>query len=338
MQKTSPSKPLKISASRLASHDKCSWIYFCTYVLKLRSPSNAGSARGDVAHRVFECLLKEKRRSLVSKILKKGTITASKLVTRFVSRQLKVHGLTEFDKKKEHNFNLTDEMIVTGLSLDFYCQGWNLEQAELEFNYKGQGYELLGFIDKSATKPNQFLINDYKSSQEKMTKKEEDYNIQSLIYSLWSYRERGIIPFVRFIFLRFKDNPYIEKHYTPEQLEGFEDYLVYITQYLSDFNFEKATAGMAADKGFPEDKSFSGRTMCGRSKSPTDTKKDGGLMYACYYKWPFDYYEVYSKDNDILYTSKEKPVLKEGERMVEKKYLGCPAFNKLNYVGYGKKS
>lgn len=324
-------KPVRLSASRLNCYNSCSWVYFVQYVLKIKSPSNSGSSRGDVAHRVFECLLNSKRKPLVAKILKEKTVKCHPPLARFVARQLTKHGLTEYDKKGEHNFDLVDEMILVGLSLDFYCDGWELEPPELEFKYKGNGYELLGYIDKSATKPGQYLIQDFKSSQKKYEGEEKDFNIQSLIYSLWSYKERGIIPFVQFIFLRFKDDPFIEKQYTAEELDGFQDYLIYITSYLSDFTFNKAIDNMAVDKGFPKDGSFSGRTMCGRSKSPTDTKKDGTLMYACAHKWPYNYFAVFNDKGEHLYSSRDEPKLNEGETAVEQEYLGCPYFNRDYY-------
>lgn len=139
-------QPLRLSASRLNTHNNCSWIYYVQYILKLRSPSNSGSSRGTVAHTIFECLLNPKRKKIVEKILKGNTINSYPAVARLVQKNLKKEGLQEYDRKGEHNYNLTDEMIVTGLSLDFYCDGWELEPPELEFNYQGKGYQLIGFF------------------------------------------------------------------------------------------------------------------------------------------------------------------------------------------------
>jgi len=324
-------KMVRLSASRLSTLNSCSWIYFCQYILKIKSPSNSGSSRGTIAHAVFEYLLKNRRKPLVEKILQAKTIKCYPPLEKYVALYIEKEGLTEFDKKGEHNFNLIDEMIQVGLSLDFYCEGWELEPPELEFKYKNDNYELLGYIDKSATKPGDYFIRDFKSSASKYEGEEKEYNIQSLIYSLWSYKERGVIPFVQFIFLRFKDDPYIEKRYSKQELDGFSEYLTYITQYLSNFTFEKAISGLAAEKGFPKDGGFKGRVMCGRAKFPGDLKKNGELAYFCPHKFPYTYHAVFDNSGEYIYSSREKPDLKDGENIVEQEYKGCWYFNKQNY-------
>lgn len=323
-------KPIRLSASKLNTFSKCSWVYFCTYILKVRSASFDGTDRGSICHYVFENLLKSKRKHLVDKILAAKTIKAAPSVARYVDKLIAKFKLKELDKKV-NNKNLIDEMIYVGLSLDFYCKEWDLLPPELEFNYQGKGYELVGFIDKAAKKDNQIKFLDYKSSKAKYSGEEEEFNIQSLIYSLWAYRELGMIPFVQFIFLRFKDDPFINKQYTEEQLLGFEEYLSYITKFLTDFTFDKAISGLAADKGFPKDGGFGGRTMCGRATYAGELKKDKTPMFHCYYKFPFNYFAVFNDKGEHLYSSRDEPKLNEGETAIEQEYKGCFHFNRENY-------
>lgn len=323
---------IKLSASKLDKFSSCSWLYYLTYVLRFSSPSNSGNVRGNTCHSVFDFLLKEKRKPLVDKILKEKNIEVSPALSRYVRRYLIKGGLTEYDHKGEHNYDLTNKMIVTGLSLDFYCEGAELEAAETEFNYDGGEYYLRGFIDKIANYPQKTVIHDYKSDAQAWKGSKKDFNIQSMIYSLWMMKERGIIPYVKFIFLRLKKSPILEKHYTREELEGFASYLCYITSFLKDFTFEKAISNFAASKGYVKDGGFEGLTMCGKSKYKGELKDDGvSLVYSCPEKWPYNYFAVFNEKGEHLYSSRDEPKLNEGETAIEQEYRGCPYFNRENY-------
>lgn len=323
---------IKLSYSKISKHEDCSFLYHVNYILKIRGGSNMAARRGNICHVVFECLLKSKRKKYTQKILKAKSIETIPSILRLVLKRFKLDDIAEYDNKKNHNFTLTNQMILTGLSLDFYCKGGELEAAEKEFNFENSLYILRGFIDKIAKYPDKRVIFDYKSDQSLWTEDKKNFNIQSLIYSLCEWKQYGIIPYVKFIFLRFEKTPFLEKHYTEEELVGFQDYLEYIAKYLTNFTFDKAVANLAATKGFPEDGSFTKRTMCGQSKFPGDLKKDGkSPKYHCSEKWPYTYNAVYSKDGEYLYGTRESPTLKDGEMTIPLDYKGCYYFNRQNY-------
>ena len=67
-------KHVALSASRIKTLEKCSWSYWCSYVLKLPEKSNDGASRGNVVHLVLEMLAKKNRKSYVDKILESKDI------------------------------------------------------------------------------------------------------------------------------------------------------------------------------------------------------------------------------------------------------------------------
>jgi len=323
-----------LSGSKLNVFSKCSWIYYATYILGIRSEGNSGSQRGSVVHVVFDCLLSKRRKKYVDKILNDKTIKNCLPVLKLVQRLSEKNNLGEIDNKDQNNLDLIDSMIVTGLGLDFYCEGGNLEKAETQFSYKGDGYEIRGAIDKIAKYDENYKIFDYKSSSNKYKGEESEFNEQSLIYSLWFYRLYGVIPFFRFIFLRFEGDPFIDKYYTENEIKGFEEYLIYITKYLEDFDLKKGMSNMAADKGYPKDGSFSGLTSCGYAKYPGHVStKTGKEYWACSYKFKKTYYYIFDDKQEVKYVTDkpEKITEEEWKNVKTMEYAGCPAWNRDKY-------
>lgn len=324
---------VKLSASKIETYNKCTMLYYLSYVLKIKNPANDGSRRGQCLHLVLEQLLIDRRREYVKVILKQRTIEAVPSVLRYVRKQMRKQGLTEFDNKGENNFALINQMIVLGLSLDFHCEhsGGKLLDPETHFDYTSElGYNINGFIDKLVAIGDKIQILDYKSSSKVYAG--EEGTTQAMVYSLWAYRVKRAMSAVRFIFLRFENNPYVDKQFSSEELEGYEQYLIKLTKYLDNFTWRKALAGLAADKGYPKDGTFSGIICCNPyAKYPGQLKKNGELMWACWAKWKFNYFAVYDKDGKYLYGSLEQPVLNDGEFVLEQEWHGCPKFNSENY-------
>lgn len=297
-----------------------------TYVVGIKGGDNDGSRRGSIVHKVFECLLKSRHKKHYDLIMEKGSAFKSAVVVRLIAKMARSMNLSEYDDKGNHNIELIDSMIMIGLSCDFYCKGQELEKAEAEFYYEGSNYIIRGALDKIA-KGERYTIFDYKSSERKYVGEDEEFNVQSLMYSLWFYRERKAIPFFRFIFLRFKDDPYIDKEFTEEQIKGFEDYLVYISDYLQHFNYQKAVSNLAATKGYPKDGSFSGMLACGYGKYPGHIKPTTGKpYYICAFKHPKKFYFIKDYNGDVKYTTDNTHdiILENGDSFEEFSYGGCP--------------
>ena len=323
-----------LSASKINTFSGCSFTYYANYELGMKSGDNSGSRRGTVVHVCFENLLKSSRRHYFDKIMSDKTIKNCPPILRLVRKISNRIKLDSHDNKDQHNRDLIDEMIVTGLSCDFYCEGGVLEEAETEFSYEGEGYAIRGAIDKIVKYQNGYKIIDYKSSASKYSGEDLEMNFQSLLYSLWFYRTRGVIPEFQFIFLRFPEDPYINKKYDEETILGFEQYLIYITKYLQKFDMRKATAGLAADKGYPTDGSFGGKVMCGFSKYPGHiSPKTGKEYWACYYKYARPIYYIKDNKGEVRYTTDkiDDILLEEGDTFEIFPFKGCPAWNKSFY-------
>lgn len=311
-----------LSASRIKSYIGCSWTYWVTYHLKFRDmdASNDGAKRGTICHLILECLILERRRKQVFNILTNG-LKSDKAVCKLIDKHAKILNVND-----ENNMNMIHDFIIVGLKSDFYCAGWDLQPAEKRFiiepkDENDRQYKIMGFIDKHALKPEEgkARVDDYKSSKQKFSGKDNDFNIQGLTYALALWKEGGYKEIdMNFVFLKFPKSPFQSFTYNENQLKGFEIFLEETYKYLSNFNIKKAVSNFGKFNG----NSF----ICGKRKG--DLKKDGSPAHICQWKDPFIYYQLTDENGNILKTSKEEGVLeaKEGQTVKEVYYAGCPAF------------
>lgn len=309
-------------SSALKSFEACNWLYYCNYVLKLPQGTNDGALKGTVCHTFFECLLHTRHKDVYKVVMKEKTITASKAATKLVKKLMKKHGLAE----TEENFKHIDTMIIVGLSNDFYCKGAKIIGNEYRFkiNNENPKYSIYGTMDKLSVKDGVLTIEDYKSSKKKYEGDEIKANVQALMYTLaakktWPHLKTKL----RFIFLQFPENPFIEIEYSDEVLSGFEAYLEMIQKKVDSFSLDDAKNGFAFDKKRGEN-TFSGSLLCGYGKFPGHKNKDGKVYWVCPYKWAYDYW-VTVKDGKIIHADLNKDNLepKDGETIEKRKYDGC---------------
>ena len=310
MAKTTVKDKIKLSASKIKTLESCSWLYNAKYILRLPDTGNSGSARGTVAHLIFELLFNDRHKKYFNKLKtgKPGILKCTS-IHRLILKHAKKLGINN-----EEDLDLTYEMIGVGLSHDFYCDGAHTVEAEDNFFIEQDDYIINGFIDKTAQHKDKIVIYDYKSSKKKFSKKEIDFNIQALIYILATFLKKKTIPSVKFLFLRFKEQ--IEQEapeVNEEQLEGFQAYLSYIAGRLSDFSEKDAQAHMAKNSG---DKKW----LCG-------SDKEG--KWCCSARMPRIFYIGVDDKDKFIMSSFEKDDLKKN-KLVKKtkhiKYSGCPAW------------
>ncbi len=318
-----------LSASRIKTFESCSWKYWCTYSLKLPRSSNDGASRGTVCHLILELLLADRHKKYIDIILESGTIESVPPIVRLVKKHLNILGYYS-----DENYQMCDEMIVVGLSCDFLGgKGAKIEEPEKEFTLESESpkYKILGFIDKPVQYPKskKLKIVDYKTSREKFTDSEVEYNVQALAYILAS---KQIWPklknvSVEFQFLRFPDSPSIEIKCSEEELKGFEYYLEHIYNIINNYTEEIAKSNFAARQPFPEKGAgFKGPLNCGFAKYPGELKKNGLPMWHCEHKFAYDYYALVDEEGKTLKSSKNKEDLDETKgEIVKKHYAGCPA-------------
>jgi hypothetical protein len=327
-----------LSASRIKTFESCSWKYWCGYVLKLPKSKNHGNVRGTACHLALEVLLNPRHKKYVKKILKAKTIKCVPSIERLVQKSIRKDGEEFYN---EENLELCDKWIVVGLNLDFFGgKGATIDNPEEEFflDSKSPRYKMTGFIDKPIQykKDKKVTIVDYKTNAKPFAPDEVDYNPQAFAYllaakKLWPKLTDASI---QFQLLKFPDDPIVEIKYTDEQLEGFEYYLEHLYNLFNNFTEKDARSDFAADKGFPKDSDKEGfvkRLNCGFADYIGHKKKDGGTRWYCEYKFSYDYYSLVDKDDNTLYSSKNKEDLhpKDGERVEKRHYAGCPAFSHL---------
>ena len=303
-----------LSASRIKTLETCSWTYYCNYVLRLPQRQNEGSLRGTICHLVFELILKKKHnkhKELISKASDlDGSPSVKRLIIKHLKRDAKLHDLP---MDSEANYDLMNKMIVVGLRYDFFGEGGQVTDPEKEFLIESEDpkYKIRGFMDKPIVyeKDNSVKIVDYKSSKQKFRGEELTANIQAMSYSLAALKLwPKLKPTIEFLFLRFPRSAVQQCVYTKEELEGFEYFLESCYKQINSFTEKDAKTNYAKDG--------SSSWMC-----------KAGKTWRCPYLDAFTYYELQDKDSNPLKSERKKENLKpkEGDKIVEKKYDGCPA-------------
>ena len=114
-----------------------------------------------------------------------------------------------------------------------------------------------------------------------------------------------------------------------DDLFGFELQLTEIQKYLDGFSKDDALSNMALDKGFPTDKSFSGRLLCGFATQKGELKKDGTKKWHCAMKFDFFYYVFKNANGQIVGSCFEEEFsedsIPDGCTHEIQYYKGCPS-------------
>ncbi len=311
----------RLSASKISTLEKCSYLYWLNYHSDFPKGQNSGSSRGSVTHYVLECLLKDSRREDVAAMIKANDPFSHKGVyrlARFHARKL--------DVADDVNMGMINEFILTALKSDFFCDGSEELISEYEFNIEGTNYLLKGYIDKIAVYKDKVKIVDYKSSKAKKSKEELAMDYQNLIYTMVvkdKYPDKPID--LTFQFLKFKKEPNQQAPaLTEEQITGFKGYLEYIADYVKDFDEKKALANLAKND-------YKKRWLCG--KAVGDINAAGGEAFICSAKYPRTYFVLFDDNKKFVASDFSKKELekrmKTGYSLETKSHPGCKAWSFL---------
>lgn len=345
------SNEVRLSASRISTAQKCSWVYFNKYIEKVPDSSNSGAARGSVCHNIFEYLGKDRHKKHFDAITKGNSISSSKAVHKLVLSQA-----SKQDPRvdNDEDLDLIDKFILNGLNYDFYgdtnqnpFESFSEKVFDLEVNDGDKYYHIYGFIDKLFLydKGKKAVIRDFKTSKKVYQGAEVTDNLQNLIYCLAVSKLYPKCKNIQteFLFLNFDlksdllgnegEGVLRMSPMDVDELEGFEYHLTEIQHYLESFDKASAESNFAADQPFPTDKTFSGPLSCGFATKPGQLKKDGTPMWHCHYKFPFDYWALKDSSGSIIKTVQDGeehlliPDETNGEYVEKIHYKGCPKFN-----------
>lgn len=314
---------VKLSASKINTYLGCSFYGYARYNLGLPSSSNLGADLGWCVHAILENLsLKDRKEYVTEAILNKNPFHVLS-IKKFAEKLLRQKNILS-----EDNLDKIGGFLMTAFNSDFVDEDCINTEIEKEFDIKTDRYWIGGFLDKiKFMKDGSVVIVDYKSSKKKFQGEELKFNLQSLIYSLAVSKIYPNLPMpeVHFIFLKFPKNPYIKMKYTKKQIEGFEEYLAYLSDYLSDFGMEKAMSDMASDGGFDR------KWRCGKPNvTPFDLKDDGEKQWFCPYRFPAIIFSAEKPDHKPVTAFSKKELDKYeklGYTISQKRYAGCPKFN-----------
>jgi hypothetical protein len=342
-----------LSASRIKTLQMCSWKYWGNYKLKLPDKSNDGASRGWICHLIFELLGEERHRHHYDKIITKGSIFASKAISKLV-----LYHARKLNVDDDENLQLIDDMTVNGLHYDFFggddynpTEAISEEAFDIEVETEDFSYRIKGFIDKLFLYEDQSyaLIRDFKSSKQVFKGKEITDNLQDLMYSLAvkhlypKYKKRES----EFLFLKFNLNKDLlgqsgngvlkMEPLTDAELVGFQYELTEIQNIIDNFDEEQAHSNFAGAQPYPSDGTFGGPLACGKdgykmSRGQPVLDKNGEPIpaFICSFRKPFKYYALKSESGKIIKTVFEEDLktledLKSGDQTIELlEYKGCP--------------
>ena len=128
---------------------------------------------------------------------------------------------------------------------------------------------------------------------------------------LWPKNPRTL---VEFLFIKFPKQPSQETEVSEAQLKGFEEYMAYVYEKINNFTEEDARSNYAKDKAHT-------KFFC-----------KAGAHWKCPYLEEFEFYALVDKKGEVIKTSLNKAMLepRKGEKIVTKKYEGCPAHTGTN--------
>lgn len=310
----------RLSASKIKSYSSCSYLAYLRYNCGLPSSGNTGSRLGGITHSILECLAHQKRIGMVDQAIACKKPLSIPSLARMATILLKKEGEDSLE-----NFDKVDGFLLTALENDFYGIGCSEYHTEYEFNVNTGKYWIYGFIDRIFVYEDTVRILDFKTSKKKFQKGSDDmdFNVQALMYALVASKMfPGRKISVEFLFLKFRKDPYIKMEFNESQIEGFESYLEYISDYLQNFGIEKALANMASSGGRAKN------WLCG--KPPYTEKLDGSIAWSCEYRAPFLYFEAI-KDGVPVKSAFSKKELDKYEKLgytiIQRRHAGCPRFH-----------
>jgi hypothetical protein len=304
---------IRLSASRLASLELCSFKFYCNEVLKLPEAPNAKTVTGSCLHSILEALIKPKHRKHYELIKAAQSIHASPAISRLVRWWKVKHSIPE-----DIIADVNPMTLLVINDTDFFCEGAEeLYPPEHEFLFETKTAPLKGFIDKLARYKDYMKIIDYKSKGKRFTDDELRNNYQASVYQLYVWKKFKLKSIVEFVMARHaptKRTP--DKHLqivpakSEAQLRGFEIYLESVGERFQSFGLEDAYSDFAAH----------------------DPKRKSFCQYVCQFKNAFDYIAVLKKTdkgNELVktYSMDAKIELAEGEFSEIRHFNGCPAFN-----------
>ena len=308
----SKKEKIRLSASKIKTLDTCSWLFFSKYHLKVPDTTNDGASRGTIVHLIFELMLKPRHKKKYFTKLKKSptAILRCKPLSRLLTKHTKRLNVDDKD-----NLALIYQMLYVGFNYNFYCKGSKDLKEEEHFEIEGENFVINGFIDKKAFYKNKIDIWDYKSSKAKFNKEDIESNYQALMYSLATLKKDGLIPEVKFLFLRFPDSPeQAAPKLTEEELEGFELFLLELADLLADYDENKALENLAKN-------GTKYRWLCG-------SEKPG--KWICPVRRSFEFFSLIEKSSGRIIKSahtENELEASAGQEIVKQDYEGCPAWN-----------
>lgn len=321
-----------LSYSKISTFKKCSASYYYTYLFnpKLPRSENTGSLLGGIVHDVAETLghISKKHYKLTLKLAKSKKLT--KPVARLLKIKLKKAGILS-----DETFQKAGDYLISALSYDFWFDGCgSMLRPELEFNIDTDTIKMKGFLDRAALYRDQdgdtfIKIWDLKTQKQLFSPEDIENSIQALSYLMAA---KTLYPMINLMksrvdFIMVAHNQ--KQTFKLKNLEQYEEFIKGIEEYqvlVDTFNKERISSGLAKDKGFPKDKTFSGLLVCGIGvKNKGDLKKDGSLKYHCPFRFPFDYYTLVDKAGKVHYSGLE-PKFDKNLELKQFRFPGCCGF------------
>lgn len=315
MEKKDLTKPeVILSASTIKQLEDCSYLYYVKKILKFPDPGNSGAWIGGILHLIAEVLHNPRHKKYFNILKSSKKLNSCPSIERLTKKHLSKNNINS-----PENIELIEVMLETVLNTDFYAVGKEIKGIEREFLLKSENpkYSVVGYIDRLAYCPETGAVEvlDLKSQKKQFTEDELQNNIQAFAYTLAVKKQ--LIPeatdvAVKFILLRYPENPIQQVKVSDTQLAGFEKYLAYMYNIVNNFSEDEARRNFAYDN--PKKK-----WLC-----------KAGATWECPARRPKDYYAI-KQDGKLIkgaFTKEElDKIVKPGQTIEHLRYEGCPRHN-----------
>lgn len=304
-----------LSASTIKQLEDCSYLHYAKKILKFPDPGNSGAWIGSILHLIAEVLHNSRHKKYYEILLAFGSLSSCPSIERLVRKHLKINNINSQD-----SIDLIEKMLSVVLNVDFYSDGKEVAGIEKQFVIRSENpkYAIIGYIDKLVIDPETKSVEifDLKSQKKQFSTAELDGNIQAFAYTLAVkkilFPEAKDIT-VKFVLLRFPEDPIQQVKIDDDQLKGFEKYLAYLYKLVNNFTEDDARRNFAYDN--PKKK-----WLC-----------KAGATWECPARQPRDFYVLTDEKGKVIKSAFDKEsldkVMKPGQAVERRRYEGCPKHN-----------
>lgn len=311
---------VKLSSSKINSYLSCSYRAWCNYHLNFPRTGSSATKLGSTVHELLELLVLDKHKKIHDTILETKSILLCKALVRLIKNKLKKLSLEDGDL-----LSRIESLLYIAIKNDLKRQGSNQVLIEMPFKLQGKNFIINGFCDQVAIYNDKTKVVDFKTGKKPTGASDENYlNVQGLIYE-WAIKNLypELPTEVEFHYLDYKKACVVRYGLSNKTLlDGLENWLEYIADYIGGFTYQDAISNLAYSNGGKY-------RLCGGSVG--EKTKTGLDAFICEMKYPRVFFVAKIDDRVIDSSFFKNELLEKHPNCIieERTHQGCPAWKFL---------